>query len=43
MVSRTSTASAPWHLIPANDKNHTRLKVLETVAATMEKALRGRE
>ena len=31
MVERTSTADAPWHLIPANSKKWARVKVLETV------------
>ncbi|MDX2142124.1 MAG: polyphosphate:AMP phosphotransferase [Rhodospirillaceae bacterium] len=39
MVSRTSTAAAPWHLIAANDKRYTRVKVLQTVADAMETAL----
>ena len=30
MVERTSTHQAPWTLVEANDKNFTRLKVLET-------------
>lgn len=39
MVACTSTAIAPWHLVSANDKNHTRLTVLETVSEELEKAL----
>ena len=39
MISRTSTTIAPWHLISANDKNHTRLTVLEIVSEELEKAL----
>jgi polyphosphate:AMP phosphotransferase len=30
MIERTSTRQAPWTLVEANDKNFTRLKVLET-------------
>jgi polyphosphate:AMP phosphotransferase len=39
MVSRTSTAAAPWHLVAANDKRYTRVKVLQTVADSMAAAL----
>lgn len=31
MVARTSTRSAPWHLIPANDKHLARVNVLGTI------------
>jgi len=41
MVSRTSTAAAPWYLIAANDKRYTRVKVLETVADAIESALKS--
>jgi AMP-polyphosphate phosphotransferase len=40
MVSRTSTSIAPWHLVSADDKKHTRLTVLEIVSGEIEKALR---
>ncbi|MFM7783892.1 MAG: polyphosphate kinase, partial [Gammaproteobacteria bacterium] len=39
MIERTSTAHAPWHLIPANDKPWARVAVLEKVAESLEKAL----
>ena len=39
MVTRTSSAIAPWHLIPANDKKLARLQVLKTFARTLERAL----
>jgi polyphosphate:AMP phosphotransferase len=39
MVARTSTRHAPWHLIPANDKNHTRVEVLRLAADAIERAL----
>jgi AMP-polyphosphate phosphotransferase len=39
MVARTSTRSAPWHLIPANDKNHARIEVLRLAADAVERAL----
>jgi polyphosphate kinase 2 (PPK2 family) len=39
MVKYTSTHTAPWELVPANDKNIARIKVLETFGDRMEKAL----
>ena len=39
MVKYTSTRGAPWELIPANDKNFARIKVLETFGDHLEKAL----
>ena len=39
MFEKTSTQIAPWVLIEANDKQHARLKVLETVISTLERAL----
>jgi polyphosphate:AMP phosphotransferase len=39
MVARTSTRHAPWYLIPANDKNHTRVEVVRLAAAAIEQAL----
>jgi len=36
MFARTSTESAPWHLIAANHKWFARLSVLKTVAKAME-------
>ena len=41
MVLRTSTDDAPWHLVSAEDKQHGRIAVLETVCAGLESALRG--
>ena len=41
MVLRTSTDDAPWHLVSAEDKQHARIAVLETVCAGLESALRG--
>jgi len=31
MVERTSTEIAPWHLVPANDKQYARVEVIRTV------------
>jgi polyphosphate:AMP phosphotransferase len=39
MVDRTSTDLAPWHLIEANDKKWARLKVLEILGQSIERAL----
>jgi polyphosphate:AMP phosphotransferase len=39
MVRRSSTAYAPWHLIPANDKAYARLTVLETCIEQIRKGL----
>jgi len=39
MVERTSTSLAPWTLIEANDKYHARIKVLKTLANSIEAAL----
>jgi polyphosphate:AMP phosphotransferase len=38
MVDRTSTPRAPWHLIEANDKKWARVKVLETICSSIERA-----
>jgi len=38
MVERTSTASAPWTLVPGNSKKFARLTVLETLCAALERA-----
>ena len=39
MVDRTSTENAPWTLVEANDKNHARLKVLNTLCDRISRAL----
>lgn len=36
MVERTSSANAPWTLVPGNDKRHARLSVLETLCRSIE-------
>jgi polyphosphate kinase 2 (PPK2 family) len=41
MVERTSTRSAPWTLVAADDKKFARVKVLETVCRSLEEALRS--
>lgn len=40
MVSRTSTRSAPWTLVSANDKKVSRVTILRTVCERLEAALR---
>lgn len=35
MLRRTHTPTAPWTLVSAEDKNHARLKVLETVVSAL--------
>jgi polyphosphate:AMP phosphotransferase len=39
MIDRTSTSEVPWTLIPANDKNHARLAVLQALVLRLEQAL----
>jgi polyphosphate:AMP phosphotransferase len=39
MVDRTSTATAPWTLVEANNKYHARIKVLKTLCGALEQAL----
>ncbi len=39
MIDRTSTEIAPWTLVPANDKNFARIKVLKTLCERIEEAL----
>jgi polyphosphate kinase 2 (PPK2 family) len=39
MLSRTSTAAAPWTVIEADDKLHARVKVLKTLADAIQTAL----
>jgi len=39
MIERTSTEIAPWHLVPAEDKFHARVQLLETLCAGLESAI----
>jgi polyphosphate kinase 2 (PPK2 family) len=39
MVARTSTRHAPWHLIPANDKNYARVEVLRAASDALARTL----
>ncbi|NVN85067.1 MAG: polyphosphate:AMP phosphotransferase [Rhodopseudomonas sp.] len=43
MVDRTSTASAPWTLVEANNKYFARIKVLKTMCDALEQALERAE
>ncbi|GAB1234478.1 polyphosphate:AMP phosphotransferase [Ferrigenium sp. UT5] len=40
MVDRTSTEIAPWTLVEANDKNFARIKILKTLCARIEAAMK---
>ena len=40
MVEKTSTQSAPWTLVEANNKQHARVKVLRTVCDALEEGLK---
>ena len=40
MVDRTSTATAPWTLVEANNKFYARIKVLKTLVAAIEGGLK---
>jgi polyphosphate kinase 2 (PPK2 family) len=39
MVERTSTDVAPWHLVPANNKQYARVFVLNIVCDALEAQL----
>ena len=40
MVDRTSTVTAPWTLVEANNKYYARIKVLKTLVAAIESGLK---
>ncbi len=40
MVEHTSTPSAPWHLVAANDKRSARVEVIDTVCDAIKQALK---
>jgi hypothetical protein len=40
MIERTDTSFAPWTVVEAEDKRYGRVKVLETVCARMEAAMK---
>ena len=39
MVERTSTGTAPWTLVEANDKRYARIKILRTLCERLETEL----
>lgn len=39
MLEKCSTAAAPWHVIAADDKRHTRISVLETVTTVLSQGI----
>ncbi len=39
MIDRTSTAAAPWTLVPADDKPAARIQILEALCERIERAL----
>lgn len=39
MVERTSTQTAPWKLVEANDKRHARVEILSTLCERVEREL----
>ncbi|MBI2819797.1 MAG: polyphosphate:AMP phosphotransferase [Acidobacteria bacterium] len=39
MIERTSTETAPWYVIPANDKYHARIELLKTLCRCVDEAL----
>lgn len=39
MIGKTSTSQAPWVVVPAEDKNHARIQVLETVVKRLKREL----
>ncbi len=41
MIARTSTV--PWHVIPADDKHHARIEVLDLVATALENAVKKKK
>lgn len=40
MIQRTSTATAPWTIIPANNKYFARVKVIETLTQAIKQGLK---
>ncbi len=43
LLERTSTPWAPWTVVAATDKRHRRLRVFETLAEAMERALQAHQ
>jgi polyphosphate kinase 2 (PPK2 family) len=43
MIHRTSTAIAPWTLVPANDKKHARVTILESCIEQLRRGLKRKD
>ncbi|MBY0509551.1 MAG: polyphosphate:AMP phosphotransferase [Rhodospirillaceae bacterium] len=43
MLTRTSTTHAPWHVVPANDKQCARIMILDVTIKALERALKQRK
>ena len=43
MIALTQTRFAPWHLIPANNKRHARLEIIQTSCKMIEAALAAKK
>jgi polyphosphate kinase 2 (PPK2 family) len=41
MIDRTSTDIAPWHIVASNDKNWSRIEVLQLLCERLEKSTKG--
>jgi polyphosphate kinase 2 (PPK2 family) len=39
MIAHTSTAVAPWTIVPGNDKRFARIQILHTLTQRLKKAL----
>jgi len=39
MLLKTSTTTAPWTVVPSNDKYYARVNVLETIVDALERDL----
>ena len=39
MITQTNKATAPWHVIPGNDKLYARVEIIKTLCQTLEQAL----
>lgn len=42
MIARTSTPAAPWTVVPANDKYHARVQVIQTIIEAVKAELKRR-
>jgi polyphosphate kinase 2 (PPK2 family) len=43
MITRTSTTTAPWHVVPANEKRLARIMILDLIIKAIEQALKRRK